>query len=111
MKGPILASFMLAAPAASACDIALMLAVDVSGSVDADEFRIQMDGLAAALTDRSIAAALVASKAELALMQWTGTGRHSVVLSGTKIEDPADVYAVAVQLAPAPRLWRDFPQQ
>ena len=47
MKGPILASFMLAAPAASACDIALMLTVGVSGSVDADEFRIQMDGLAA----------------------------------------------------------------
>ena len=111
MKGPILASFMLAAPAASACDIALMLAVDVSGSVDADEFRIQMEGVAAALTDRSIAAALVTSKAELALMQWTGIGHQSVVLSWTKIDDPDDVYAFAFQIATAPRLWRDFPQQ
>ena len=61
MKGAILASLILTAPDASACDIALMLAVDVSGSVDGDEYRIQMDGLAAALTHRSVMGALVAS--------------------------------------------------
>ena len=69
MKG-LLTSLMLCAPAASAsaCDIALMLAVDVSGSVDGREYRIQMDGLAAALTDRSVMGALVASQAQFALM-------------------------------------------
>lgn len=104
----MLASLILAAPAASACDIALMLAVDVSGSVDAREFRIQMDGLAAALTDRNVMAALVASEAEVALMQWTGTGRQSVVVNWTKITRADDVGAFAFQVSTAPRLWRDF---
>lgn len=110
MKG-LLASLILAAPAASAafaCDIALMLAVDVSGSVDAREYRIQMDGLAAALTERSVMGALVASNAQVALMQWTGTGRQSVVINWTQINHPDDVYAFAFETATMPRLWRDF---
>lgn len=104
----ILASLLLAAPAASACDIALMLAVDVSGSVDGAEYRIQMDGLAAALTDRSISNALVASNAQIALMQWAGTGRQTVVVNWTEITHPDDVAAFAFQVATVPRLWRDF---
>ena len=44
---------ILSSPAAFACDIALTLAVDVSGSVDGREYRIQMDGVAAALADRA----------------------------------------------------------
>lgn len=108
MKGAFLASLMLAAPAASACDIALMLAVDVSGSVDPSEYRIQMDGLAAGLLDRSVQGALVEAKAQLALMQWTGTGRQTVIVSWTTIETPDDVAAFAFQVSTAPRLWRDF---
>ena len=42
---------------APACDLALALAVDVSGSVDVREFDIQMTGLADALRDSSIAEA------------------------------------------------------
>lgn len=104
----LLSSLLLAAPAASACDVALMLAVDVSGSVDAEEYRIQMDGLAAALVDRSVSGALVASNAEVALMQWTGTGRQSVVVNWTQMSDPDDVAAFAFQVATVPRLWQDF---
>ena len=40
---------------ALACDLALLLAVDVSGSVSRDEYRIQSDGLAAALRDGLVA--------------------------------------------------------
>lgn len=107
MRG-LLASLMFAAPAASACDVALMLAVDVSGSVDQEEFRIQMDGLAAALVDRNVSAALVASQAEVAVMQWTGTGRQSVVANWTTMTSPDDVAALAFQVATMPRLWQDF---
>ena len=108
MKGAVLASFLLSAPAASACDVALMLAVDVSGSVDPHEFRIQMDGLAAGLTDRNVMSALVASNAQVALMQWTGSGRQSVVINWTSITAEEDVYALAFEVATTPRLWRDF---
>ncbi|MEO0864759.1 MAG: DUF1194 domain-containing protein, partial [Pseudomonadota bacterium] len=52
--------------------LALLLAVDVSGSVDKQEYRTQMDGLAAALRDGIVADALVAQRAQVALVQWTG---------------------------------------
>mgnify|MGYP000057997068 CR=1 FL=1 len=107
----LLTSLMLCAPAASACDIALMLAVDVSGSVDGREYRIQMDGLAAALTDRSVMGAFVASQAQIALMQWTGTGRQTVVINWTKITNTDDVHAFAFEVATVPRIWRDFQRQ
>lgn len=85
-----------------------MLAVDVSGSVDPTEYRIQMDGLAAALVDRNVSSALVASEAEVAVMQWTGTGRQMVVTNWTKITSPDDVAALAFEVATMPRQWRDF---
>ena len=109
MKGLCIASFVaLCAPAAQACEVALMLAVDVSGSVNHDEYRVQMDGLAAALVDPSIAGALVASEAQVALMQWTGTGRQSVVISWTQMKNADDVAMFAHEVAESARLWRDF---
>ena len=108
MKGAVLASFLMSTSAASACDVALMLAVDVSGSVDPSEYRIQMDGLAAGLTDPNVLSALVASEAQVALMQWTGSGRQSVVINWTAITSQEDVYAFAFEVATVPRLWRDF---
>lgn len=106
--GPCFAGMIALAPAAQACEVALMLAVDVSGSVDPSEYRIQMDGLAAALIERSIADALVAASAQVALMQWTGTGRQSVVISWTEMNTQDDVAEFAIQVAESPRLWRDF---
>jgi Ca-activated chloride channel family protein len=108
MKGILISFGLMAASAAQACDIALMLAVDVSGSVDADEYRIQMDGLAAALVERSITGALVASEAQVALMQWTGTGRQTVVINWTQMSSPDDVAAFAFEVATMPRIWEDF---
>lgn len=108
MKPLLISAGLLAAPAAQACDIALMLAVDVSGSVDAEEYRIQMDGLAAALVDRSITGALVASEAQVALMQWTSTGRQSVVINRTQMSSPDDVAAFAFEVATMPRIWEDY---
>ncbi|MGR3364390.1 MAG: DUF1194 domain-containing protein, partial [Maritimibacter harenae] len=44
------------------CRQALVLALDVSGSVDAGEYRLQMDGLAQALTAPEVAAAILAPR-------------------------------------------------
>ena len=44
-----------------------MLAVDVPGSVDPEEYRVQMDGLAAALRDGIVADALVDQQAMVTL--------------------------------------------
>ena len=61
----------MASPAA-ACDTALLLAVDVSGSIAMDEYYLQMDGLAEPVLDPAIINALVRGKDKLAMVQWSG---------------------------------------
>lgn len=104
----LFASFCLGAPPAAACDIALVLAVDVSGSVDAREFRIQMDGLAAALRDGAISEALVRKKAAVQVIQWTGRGRQQVSVPWTRIRDFDDTDQLADDIARDERVWRNF---
>ncbi len=90
------------------CDLALVLAVDVSGSVDSREYRTQMDGLSAALRDGIVADALVDQKASLTLIQWSGTSRQRQTLPWTPIASHADVDALADRIAADPRLWRNY---
>ncbi len=97
-----------ATPQARACDLALLLAVDVSGSVDKQEYRIQMDGLAAALRDGIVADALVEQQAQIALIQWTGSSRQRQTIPWTAMRTYADVLALADQIEADPRIWRNF---
>ncbi len=99
---------VLSAPAAPACDIALVLAVDVSGSVDSREFGIQMEGLAEALLDGVIAEALVRAQAQVMLVQWTGSSRQRVTVGWTAMEDFAAVEGFAAAVASDPRVWRNY---
>ncbi|MGR3490567.1 MAG: DUF1194 domain-containing protein [Shimia sp.] len=104
----LLAIFLMAAGQAKACSLALLFAVDVSGSVDPSEYRIQMDGLAAALRDPAIAGALVEGEAALALMQWTGASRQRVTLDWTRITDADALERFARAIEEDPRVWRNF---
>ena len=52
--------FAAAPAAAQECRIALALGIDVSSSVDPDEYALQAGGLAAALRDPEVAAAFLA---------------------------------------------------
>ncbi|WP_299353290.1 DUF1194 domain-containing protein [uncultured Shimia sp.] len=92
----------------AACDLALVLAVDVSGSVDREEYRIQMDGLAAGLRDGIVADALVNAKARVALVQWTGSDRQDMTVPWRPVETLQDVEALAVSIEEAPRQWRNY---
>jgi len=93
---------------ARACDLALLLAVDVSGSVDRDEYRVQMDGLAAGLRDGIVADALIEQRAQVAVVQWTGASRQQVTVPWTRIATYADVLALADRIADDPRVWRNY---
>jgi Ca-activated chloride channel family protein len=99
---------LAAAPPAQGCDLALVLAVDVSGSVDAHEYRVQMDGLAAALRDGVVAEALVRAQAEVMLVQWTGATRQRVTLPWAAMSDFGAVEAFADAVAGDPRVWRNY---
>lgn len=103
-----IAACICLAPPAGACDLALLLAVDVSGSVSRDEFRTQSDGLATALRDGVVAEALIRSRAEVAFLQWSGTSRQEVTIPWTSIESYADLDALATRIEEDPRRWRDY---
>lgn len=70
----------LAWPAAG-CEIALVLTIDTSGSIDRGEYRLQAEGLADALADPEVADALIAGQVALAVVQWSGAGQQALSLS------------------------------
>jgi len=60
--------------------LALILAVDVSGSVSPSEYKVQMQGLSDALRDGAVSEALVVANAAVSLIQWTGKSRQEVTI-------------------------------
>lgn len=91
-----------------ACELALVLAVDVSGSVDAREYEIQMTGLAAALRDGIVVEALVDQQAMVTLVQWTGSSRQSQTVPWRQMRNDGDVLALADAIDADPRVWRNY---
>jgi Ca-activated chloride channel family protein len=87
---------------ARACEVALVLAMDVSGSVDPAEYRLQIDGLASALQDQAVREILVQENAALLVTQWSNVGQQRVTLPWTRIRTARDVegFAEAVRLVP-----------
>ena len=90
-------SLCLAQPA-QACQTALILSMDVSQSVDPGEYRLQIDGLAAALRDPEIAEILVRDEVALSVVQWSGVDAQEVSLDWTQMRSPSHVelFAAAV---------------
>lgn len=96
---------LLPARIAQPCATALLLAMDVSGSVDPGEWVLQRDGLAAALRDPAIRDVLVADQVALAVVQWSALGQHSLVLPWQRMTDPAAVGDFAALAAAMPRAY------
>ncbi|MEQ5872291.1 DUF1194 domain-containing protein [Sagittula sp. NFXS13] len=89
------------ATAQGACRQALALGLDVSGSVDAAEYRLQMDGLAAALLHPEVQTALFAmpeAPVSLAVYEWSGPEAQRVIAPWRVISDPVALDAVATTL-------------
>lgn len=92
----------LASPA-KACETALLLAIDISGSIDAGEYRLQMQGLADALESPDVAAILVADQVSLAVVHWSGIERQKLTLPWRAMTTPADVARFASIARTLPR--------
>lgn len=88
---------------ADACDTALLLAIDVSNSVDEAEYRLQIDGMADALLDAEISDALVAGEVTLSVMQWSGTDRQAMSIGWTQMRSANDVLAFSSTARSVPR--------
>lgn len=102
-------AFCCLATQAAACETALVLAVDVSGSIDAQEYQLETGGLAAALDDPSIAAALVADQDAVAVVLWSGVGVQYLAQPWQRMESRADVarFADGVRAAARPQGYND----
>jgi len=92
VKWLVLALSLLAGGAAAQCRQALALGLDVSGSVDAREYRLQVEGVAAALGSDPVRQALLALPGtDVALMvyEWSGPQDTAVLLPWTDITSEA----------------------
>ncbi len=82
---------------ASACATALILAIDVSNSVDTAEYLIQTRGLADALEDPAIREELVRGEVALTVIQWSGAEQQQVSIPWRRMTSPADVRAFSLE--------------
>ncbi|MGF1444705.1 MAG: DUF1194 domain-containing protein [Pikeienuella sp.] len=106
-----LPALLLAATPARPCALALLFALDVSASVDATEYRLQRDGLAAALVSPAVSQAILAQPGGVALAayEWSGRYQQEVMLPWTRVTDLASLTQAARQLAAASRSYAEFP--
>ena len=84
------------------CRQALALGLDVSGSVDSREYRMQLDGLAAALKHPDVVAALLempASQVRLMIYEWSGPQDQTILLPWTALSDQATIERIVARLA------------
>lgn len=86
-------------------DVELVLAVDVSWSMDLDEQEMQREGYAAALRHPDVLTAIRKGdwqRIALTYVEWAGNGLDRTIVPWTIIETPQDAYAFAEQLDRAP---------
>ncbi|MCW8085993.1 DUF1194 domain-containing protein [Sabulicella glaciei] len=100
------AALPFAARANDPVDVALVLAVDVSRSIDEDEARLQREGYRAAVSDPRVVEAIgrgMIGAVGLAYVEWAGFEYQRLVLPWTRIADAQDAEAWSQALAEAPR--------
>ena len=87
-------------------DLLLVLAADVSRSIDEGEFELQRKGYAAALTDPRVLAAIrggTNGMIAVCFVEWSGAGEQMVVADWTVIRDDEDAGGLAATILAAPR--------
>lgn len=101
---------LVPAPAA-ACRLALLLALDVSSSVDAREYALQRNGLANALISPEVEAAFASSPTPVALAayEWSGQWNQRILLDWRLISSAEGLLAAAEELAAVKRGENGFP--
>ncbi|WP_172293512.1 DUF1194 domain-containing protein [Pseudoruegeria sp. HB172150] len=95
-----------ATPVQALCRQALALAVDVSGSVDGFEYRLQRQGLASALVAPEVQAAFLSvpgAPVRLYVYEWAGSDLQRELVGWTEIDSAAALNSVAERLLSAPR--------
>lgn len=99
-----------AARAADEVDLLLVLAVDVSRSIDAAKFQLQREGYAAAIADPRVLDAVKSGRTGrigLSLVEWSGVAAQKVVVDWTIVADADSAKGIGDRLLEAPRSFAD----
>ncbi|HTS92596.1 MAG TPA: DUF1194 domain-containing protein [Stellaceae bacterium] len=91
---------------AETVDVQLVLAADVSRSIDNDEFKLQREGIATALQSPEVLRAIRSGPIgaiAISFVEWSGSGEQNVVLDWSVIRDEEGAAVVADQILKAPR--------
>jgi hypothetical protein len=91
-------------------DLLLVLAADVSRSIDAAKFQLQRDGYAAAISDPRVLEAIRSGRTGrigLTFIEWSGVGAQKVVLDWTMIGDAPSAKSFGDRLIETPRSFAD----
>lgn len=102
-----LAAWLLGVVPAAALpvDLELVLAVDISGSIDTEEAKLQREGYVAAFVHPEVVRAITGGyhgRIAVAYVEWASAWDQRLVVGWRLIEDPASAEAFAAELAAAP---------
>jgi hypothetical protein len=106
LAGALLIAGSVRASAQPAVDLALVLAVDASGSVDAVRFTLQKRGYVAAFRNPRVLAAIRSGPNQAiaaTMVQWTGPALHVQVVGWTRLGEAGATSAFAAAIEEAPR--------
>ena len=95
-----------AVSAQTSVDLALVLAVDASGSVDQRRFELQKQGYAGAFRSPRVLKAIQSGASQaiaVTMVQWTGPLMQNQVIGWTVIKDEASAHAFAAVIDATPR--------
>ena len=114
MGGLVALAALILVPAARAqqiaVDVELVLAIDCSYSVDAQEYALQMTGLADAFRHPAVVSAIQAGDhgaIGVAVVQWSGAATQATVVPWTLITNATDAAALAARIESTPRMTRE----
>lgn len=102
-----LAALPQRAAAREPVDLLLVLAVDISRSIDDDEARLQRHGYIEALTNPRVLQAIrngLTGAIAVAYVEWAGWEYQRLVIPWSRIAAPADAHRFAEAIAEAPRV-------
>jgi hypothetical protein len=105
----VLLMLFVAAPnarAAEPVDLLLVLAADVSRSVDQRKFQLQREGYAAAIADRKVLDAVTSGRHRriaVCYVEWSGVNSQQLVIDWTLIDGPDTARKFGDQLLELPR--------
>jgi Protein of unknown function (DUF1194) len=100
LSGLVALSLLPGFARADCADLALVLAVDASGSIGAEEFALQQAGYVAAFRSGRVQRALAAAgQVDVAVVLWGDTEMAPQILGWQRVAGPADAELLAARIA------------